>query len=410
MSYCALHPSVEEGALQLGYAIFNEDFLFEDIGVFKTPSAKEFHEFVSREDLTFFAYDSCEMALMLEEDASKANVLVPDFLCYDVICLIFSRCGKGKGMSLPEMYFSLVGEDLGDDLPPAQKAKALGILIREGFSYFHRSLDELNLNPFRDCNCYMHGCLNAILSKRQFDKNIEDVYSNLESLGIERLVFFDLECANCFDGVGKICEFGAVTTDLEFNVLKRDFMLINPEDRFALAGRNGSPDLKLAYPEKTYFNSPKLAYYESQIRSIMQSKGTMVAGFAIGNDVSFLATDLNSYDLPQIEYPCFDVQEWVSPPDHSISLEKAYAEVVPTEEKRPFREHRSVDDAEMTMLVAKFYLQSSGKTLTELLKEHPKSIYTSQGFLDLWLSEPDLPKGKRPRLIERFPYHKQSDQ
>ena len=410
MLYCALHPSVEDGALRLGYAIFDEGFLFKEVGVFNTPSAKEFHEFANRDDLTFFAYDACEMALMLEEDASKANILVPDFLCYDVICLMYSMYGRGKGMSFAEMYFSLLGEELAEDLAPAQKAKALGVLIREGLSYFHRSLDELNLNPFRDCNCYMHGCINAILCKRQFEQNIEDVYSNLDKINIQRLVFFDLECANCFDGVGKVCEFGAVTTDLDFNILQRDFMLINPEDRFALAGRNGSPDLKLAYSEKTYFSSPKLAYYESKIRSIMEAEGTLVAGFAIGNDVSFLATDLNSYELPQVEYPCFDVQEWVSPPDHSLSLEKAYAEVVPTEEKRPFQEHRSVDDAEMTMLVAKFYAKSSGKTLLEILKEHPKSIYTSQGFLDLWLSEPDLPKGKRPKRIERFPYDKQSDQ
>ena len=37
-----------------------------------------------------------------------------------------------------------------------------------------------------------------------------------------KYLFFDIECANCYDGVGKICEFGYVLTDEYFTVLEEE--------------------------------------------------------------------------------------------------------------------------------------------------------------------------------------------
>ena len=42
-------------------------------------------------------------------------------------------------------------------------------------------------------------------------------------------LFFDIECANCFGGVGKIFSFGYVLTDEHFNILERDDILMNPD-------------------------------------------------------------------------------------------------------------------------------------------------------------------------------------
>ena len=39
-------------------------------------------------------------------------------------------------------------------------------------------------------------------------------------------LFFDVECANSFDGVGKICEFGYVFTDENLNIIKQGIHLI----------------------------------------------------------------------------------------------------------------------------------------------------------------------------------------
>ena len=46
-----------------------------------------------------------------------------------------------------------------------------------------------------------------------------------------KFLFFDIECANCFGGVGKIFSFGYVLTDETFHVLERDDILMNPEWR-----------------------------------------------------------------------------------------------------------------------------------------------------------------------------------
>ena len=47
-----------------------------------------------------------------------------------------------------------------------------------------------------------------------------------------KYLFFDIECANCFNNIGKICEFGYVMTDEKFKVLDKNLILINPNTKF----------------------------------------------------------------------------------------------------------------------------------------------------------------------------------
>ena len=67
-------------------------------------------------------------------------------------------------------------------------------------------------------------------------------------------IFFDIECANCFQGRGKICSFGYVITDESFNVISKNDILMNPHSRFHLCGHGNHPGITLGYDEKT-FNS-----------------------------------------------------------------------------------------------------------------------------------------------------------
>ena len=41
-------------------------------------------------------------------------------------------------------------------------------------------------------------------------------------------LFFDIECANCDNGNGKICSFGYVLTDTDFNILEYTDLIIDP--------------------------------------------------------------------------------------------------------------------------------------------------------------------------------------
>lgn len=45
-------------------------------------------------------------------------------------------------------------------------------------------------------------------------------------------LFYDIECANSFGGTGKICSFGYVLTNENFEVITEDDVLINPNDKW----------------------------------------------------------------------------------------------------------------------------------------------------------------------------------
>ena len=67
-----------------------------------------------------------------------------------------------------------------------------------------------------------------------------------------KYLFFDIECC---DGT-HICEFGYVLTNDKFEILDRDFFLMNPERKFNLTGRKDQRDLQLHFSEEEYYNSP----------------------------------------------------------------------------------------------------------------------------------------------------------
>ena len=49
-------------------------------------------------------------------------------------------------------------------------------------------------------------------------------------------LFFDIECANCDGGNGKICSFGYVLTDENFNEIEKEDIIIDPKAPFHLRG------------------------------------------------------------------------------------------------------------------------------------------------------------------------------
>lgn len=388
------------------YCVSERSFLCLKKGQIEDLSSPEFSSLFANEDSQCFVFDAAEFCFGFEKLCLAKGIEIPDFQVCEVKTLLFNLSGANREWNFAETLQAMFGKDspLLSHADPAGEAASLAFLLREAASCFNVSLDDILYLMYEKASLWLQGGIAALQTKAAFDKNIEDVYANLEKKSIQKLLFFDLECANTLDGIGKVCEFGCVVTDMDFNVLERVFLMINPDDRFMLRGRNGAPDLVLAYSERDYYDSPKIGEYEEKIRSLLEDKNTFVAGFAVDNDVSFLATDLDSYGIPQMIYDCFDVQSWVSPEGHSMSLENAYREFVPTEEKASFREHRSVDDAEMTMLVAKHYLKQNEKTLLEVLKERPESLFTSKGYIEYWLARRELPLRRRPKRIVAFPY------
>jgi hypothetical protein len=74
-----------------------------------------------------------------------------------------------------------------------------------------------------------------------------------------KYLFFDVECYNCHNGIGKICEFGYILTDENFKILAKDDIPMSPGrghwNRFDLIGRKDEENklfICIARSRRTY--------------------------------------------------------------------------------------------------------------------------------------------------------------
>lgn len=80
-------------------------------------------------------------------------------------------------------------------------------------------------------------------------------------------MFFDIECSNYFNEVGKMIEFGYVFTDENFKILRKNACVESPErdgkNRFYLKGKKSQRDLELPYEYDYYYEQPEFpVFYE----------------------------------------------------------------------------------------------------------------------------------------------------
>lgn len=164
-----------------------------------------------------------------------------------------------------------------------------------------------------------------------------------------KYLFFDIECC---DGA-HICEFGYVLTNDKFEILDRDFFLINPERKFNLTGRKDQRDLQLHFSKEEYYNSPLFTEYYGRIKNLIEAKDQLVIGHAISNDAGFLRTACRIYKRPPINFEFYDSQKMYSEffnNKSSISLENAGEKL---HLKKVKYLHKSDDDALLTMTLVR---------------------------------------------------------
>ncbi len=206
---------------------------------------------------------------------------------------------------------------------------------------------------------------------------------NLEEKGLTHYVFFDFECANCLNGSGKICELGAVETDLDFNIIKEHHFPINPDSKFLLADRDGVKRIHLyweANDYQAYKQAPKLEHYYPFFKELLEDEHSLKFGHAVENDLWFLASDLKRNNLPPISVSAVDTQMMyrllIDETKVSIALHKALISLCGEEELEKYDHHNSLDDSKMTMRILKEMLNNSGTTLLELLKNRTSLLRT----------------------------------
>jgi DNA polymerase III epsilon subunit-like protein len=197
-----------------------------------------------------------------------------------------------------------------------------------------------------------------------------------------RYLFFDCECANCYNHEGKICSFGYVLTDETFKTVEEKDLIINPDAPFDphVLGV-GSDSIDLAYTPIRFQHAPKFDAAFPAIAALLGDPEITVFGYAVENDVGFLSSECRRYHLSLPKFVYYDIQdiyrlyrEW----DRSPSLEDALKDLeVPFDD---YAEHQSSDDAKMSMLLLKRIVNQTGYSLTDLLAAFPTSRDTTDLF------------------------------
>lgn len=215
-------------------------------------------------------------------------------------------------------------------------------------------------------------------------------------------LFFDVECANCLNGEGKICSFGYVLTDDSFNILKKKDILIDPAAKFLLGNARTGEGIALAYPLFKFRNAHTFPHYYKEIKALLSDTNNICIGFAVTQDVSYISYSCKRYQLPLIEFKFFDVQKFEKlinsrkNPSGLDSLIKNY-------NLKELTYHRSDDDALMTMEVYKNLLQEKDLTINDIEKKYPICFDTTTHFL----KEQD--KRRKQKLAQKLHHKKMYD-
>ncbi len=165
-----------------------------------------------------------------------------------------------------------------------------------------------------------------------------------------KYVFFDIECACVYKNVAKMCAFGYVVTDENFNLLAREDILMNPRGKFHLTDRKGREGLVLPYEYEDFKKYPTFPSEYPRIKALLEEEDSVVCGHATINDVNYLNLETKRYKLPSFRFQFHDTQFFFMNVEKNFTRQyglQAMAEELGVE----FTPHRAVDDAYATMRV-----------------------------------------------------------
>ncbi len=185
-------------------------------------------------------------------------------------------------------------------------------------------------------------------------------------------LFFDIECANCDGGNGKICSFGYILADKDLNTVEKKDIIINPRAPFRLHGRGNKAYITLAYPEETFREAPDFAHFYELIAEMLTAPDRMIFGYAPENDAGFLRSEFERYRKGQVDFTFYDVQRMYK---NAVGTENGQlcslaAACENLEIDTDFEEHKSCDDAYATMLVLKKLCEIKAQTPSELVDKN----------------------------------------
>lgn len=175
---------------------------------------------------------------------------------------------------------------------------------------------------------------------------------SIDYMTIERLVFFDIECAKRARDYSAICSFGYAIADLNFNVLESRDILVNPEAGFDKRYFQENSDCRLAYSKKEFRSQPNFPTLYESIKKILLIPNALVVGFSVENDIEYLLNTCKRYGLSLINFCAFDIRSYLK--NHmgiSSSLDGSLSQL--GVDISDLTWHKSCDDAIATMRLFK---------------------------------------------------------
>ena len=210
-----------------------------------------------------------------------------------------------------------------------------------------------------------------------------------------KYLFFDIECANCYNNCAKIFSLGYLITDENFNILhEKEDVLINPHDRFDWYVAKKM----MAYPRSIFGALPSFPEFYERFREMFEDPDTIVIGYAVTNDVHFLQDDCRRYGLAPFAYRFYDVQQiYARQPENNTAknLEDSLLAWCGVEAENL---HRSDEDAYNTMRILKAIAEYHGTNLAGILEKYPDCAgETKDGNIDYAWKKPEPEGGKKKR-------------
>lgn len=198
-----------------------------------------------------------------------------------------------------------------------------------------------------------------------------------------KYLFFDCECANCFDKVAKICSIGYTITDINFNIIEKKDLIINPEDIFDYHLFKKDSKINLAYKKSDFYNSPTFKERYNELKKLFEANDTIVFGYSILNDIKFLIDSCDRYKLDYLKFHYVDVQDIYkayNTLDNKTGLDSALNHLQIIDDSI---HHKSDDDAFLTMMVLKAISElNDNSSLINILGKYNLKIKTIDDYIN----------------------------
>ena len=180
-------------------------------------------------------------------------------------------------------------------------------------------------------------------------------------------LFFDIECANTFDGVGKICEFGYVLVNERLDTVKQGTFFINPSSKFDWYVKHKI----IKHPIKKYVQSPLYPKaYKDGIKELLERPDTVYVGHGVRDDVGYINDAAKRYSLPIFDRYTVDssvIYKNYYSRENKNSLKNIVKELEIGDCKKL---HDSEYDAKMTLEYVRVMCKESGLSFSQLIDKY----------------------------------------